>query len=96
MKQPDDTSIAKALHDALQVFGMERKIKEHEILLRWEEIVGTAIANHAVPRRFSDGKLWVSVAESTWRHELSLGRIALKDKINEALGMQIVEEIVLR
>jgi predicted nucleic acid-binding Zn ribbon protein len=89
-------AVGDALHEALQAFGMERKIKEHEVILRWTELVGPVIAAHATPKRFINGILWVTVDDAAWRHQLSLDRIALLKKINETLGVAIIEDVRLR
>ena len=86
----------EALGSALRSFGLERHVKEHEVLQRWEELVGLAIANHATPVRLLNGTLWVRVVDAAWRHELFLHRAELARTLNEALGMPLVEEIILR
>ena len=96
MRQTGARSFGDILHEAIEAYGMKRKIKEHELIVRWEELVGTAIANHATPKRFTHGTLWVSVDDAGWRHQLSLDRVALRDRLNATLGMPIIEEIVLR
>lgn len=89
------TSLASALNAALGEFGMERKIKEQEIFVRWEECVGSAIANHARPERFRNGVLILHVEEATWRHELRFRVEELRDRINAALGISLVQSITL-
>jgi predicted nucleic acid-binding Zn ribbon protein len=85
-----------ALGNALRAFGIDRSVKEQEVLQRWAELVGAAIANHAVPVRLLHGTLWVRVDDAAWRHELFLRRGELIRTINDALGMRIVEEVILR
>jgi predicted nucleic acid-binding Zn ribbon protein len=89
-------SLNDALRGALDEFGMERKIREQQIFLRWKDIVGQAIANNSAPLRLRDGKLWIQVPQAVWRQELSMMRSELAEKINSALGCRIVEEIILR
>jgi predicted nucleic acid-binding Zn ribbon protein len=90
------TLFGDALTNSLRAFGIERSIKEHDVLQRWEELVGAAIANHATPVRLLHGTLWVRVEDAAWRHELFLRRGELKRTINDALGMTLIEEVILR
>jgi len=90
------SSLADALGTAIKQFGLERKVKEHQIILRWNEIAGQTIANHLTPVRFRDGKLWMKAENAMWRQELSLMRVELMNKLNQAIGMDIIEEIILR
>jgi predicted nucleic acid-binding Zn ribbon protein len=89
-------TVADALHSALAEYGLEKGIKEQEVFLRWEEIVGKAIANNARPSRLDQGKLWIRVNNAGWRQELSLMRVELINKINLAIGAEIVKEVILR
>ncbi len=97
MKTPWKMSpLSSALNEALERQGMTRRIREQEVLLRWEELVGTAIANHAKPERLRGGVLWIHVADAAWRQELHLMRGGLVERINAALGYDIVKELRLR
>lgn len=81
---------------ALAEQGLDRGIREQDLFLRWEEIVGSAIAKQAAPHRLRNGLLWMQVVDSAWRQELSLMRRELVAKINTALGEEIVKDIRLR
>ncbi|MDH7515908.1 MAG: DUF721 domain-containing protein [Bacteroidota bacterium] len=85
-----------ALASALREFGLERGVREREIFLRWEEIVGTAVARRTKPQRFVDGRLTLHTSDAVWRQELILHREELRKKINAALPEPIVEEIIVR
>ncbi|MCB2203941.1 DUF721 domain-containing protein [bacterium] len=97
MSTPWKTSpLGAALQRVLEQQGMTRKIREQEVLLRWEELVGTAIANHAQAQRLHKGVLWVEVTDAAWRQELQLMRTELIRRINTSLGDDIVTELRLR
>ena len=88
--------IAGALQEALREYGIERKMREQELLTRWVELAGTAVSNHASPSRFRDGILTLRVSDAAWRQELSLRREELRRMLNEALHDEIVMEVVFR
>ena len=90
------TPFRGALREALKEYGMERKVREHELLVRWSELAGAAIANHATPTRFRDGVLYLRVPDAAWRQELSLRRAELRKKLNEALHEELVTDVVVR
>jgi predicted nucleic acid-binding Zn ribbon protein len=87
------SSLGTALRVALERRGMDRSIREQQMLQRWSEIVGDAVARQATPRRLHDGVLWLSVPEATWRMELHSMRKELLKKINAAVGEELVREI---
>lgn len=88
--------LGDALTDAVRQIGIERRLKEYQVITEWREIVGDAVANNAVIKRFEFGKLVLSVSNSVWRQELSLAREKLRKTINDAVGMEIVQDIILR
>jgi predicted nucleic acid-binding Zn ribbon protein len=88
--------VGDALHSAYSEFGLEKGLKEQAVFLRWEEIVGKAIANHAHPTRLDQGRLWIRVSNAAWRQELSLMRVELIHKIDLTIGAGIVKEVMLR
>jgi len=90
------TTLSNALHTALAGRGLDRKMREQEIFIRWPEIVGTAVANNATPTRIHRGILWIRVQDAVWRQELSGMRMEVIRKINTALNDDIVKELRLR
>ena len=97
MKAPwHTTNFSSALKTALERQGLSRRIREEEVTLRWEELVGTAIANHASPKRLRDGVLWLEVKDAAWRQELHLMRSGLIERINAGVGEEIVRELRLQ
>lgn len=59
----------------------------------WEEAVGSAISKNARPAAFKGRLLLVEVSSSTWLHQLRFLKADIIEKINLALGKEIVEEI---
>ncbi len=90
------TPFGEALANVLKQRGMDRKIREHELLDQWEAVVGKAVANYAQPKSFIDGVLYLTVLNAAWRHELTLLRTELIRAINEKLGVELVKEIILK
>jgi predicted nucleic acid-binding Zn ribbon protein len=87
------TSLSSALRGALEQRGLDRGIRQREILQRWKDIVGETIARQAEPRHISNGVLWLRVIDATWRMELHGMRAELAKMINDAAGEQIIQEV---
>lgn len=75
-------SIGQIIKRVLARQGMEKGLKEGEVLSRWEDIVGEKVAKHTEAVALESGILFIKVNDSTWRNELSLMSEILKDKIN--------------
>ena len=96
MKNSNMSSVGEALREAIRRYGLERNIREQEVITRWDDIVGPAISRRARPERIDKGTLVVRVQEPAWRQELYLRRAELMDMINAAAGRPIVSGIVFR
>ncbi len=90
------SSFGDVLRSALERRGIDRQIKEHEVIQRWSEIAGEMVARHSTPVRMRNGILWLSVQDATWRMELHSMRGELARKINAAAGDELVREIRVR
>jgi predicted nucleic acid-binding Zn ribbon protein len=59
----------------------------------WESAVGATIAAHAAPATFRRGELAIAAPEAVWRQELTYFATDIKNKINLALGRELVERV---
>ena len=62
----------------------------------WEEIVGKAISSRTTKIYIKDHILYVHLNSSVVRNELLMLREALKEKLNEKAGTEVIKDIVLR
>ena len=96
MKTAAPKRIGDLIPALLEKLGLSRGIAGYGVLERWPEIVGAKIAEVATPERIRDGKLWVSVSHPAWRNELVFMKRELIDKINAAMGGEVVKDIIFR
>ena len=96
MKSSSPKRIGDLIPALLEQLGLSRGIRDHQVLEQWPEIVGPKIAEVTVAERIRDGKLWVSVSHPAWRNELSFMKRELIDKVNQAIGEEIVRDIIFR
>lgn len=62
----------------------------------WDQAVGEAVAKNARPGAFKGKLLLVNVNSSTWAHQLQFLKKDLIKKVNNALGKNLVEEIIFK
>jgi len=87
--------IAEIIRRVLSRKGLEKGIKEAEVLGKWPQIAGTVLANHAEAVAIEKGILFLRVMDSAWRNELSLLSEELIKKINDDFGEKRVNRIHL-
>ena len=62
----------------------------------WNELLGITIAKKTRSLRIQNRKLYVSLHSSVVRNELSLIKDELIPKLNEAAGMNVIDDVILR
>lgn len=69
---PQDTwkPVAGILEKVIAQLGLEKRVREEEILSAWQEIVGPFIAQHSCPQRLVEGILHVRVLQPAMLYEL--------------------------
>ena len=93
-KQP--LALESALNNLVHHLGITRRLREYDVITLWERIVGEQIARVATAQRVEKSVLFVAVSSAPWRAELSLRRREIIEKINTAVGHQVVRDIRFR
>ncbi len=96
MRRSKTISLAEAIKDYIGEMNLGKKLSEVDIINSWEEIVGKAIASRTSKIYIRDGVLFVHLKSSVVRNELLMLREALREKLNEKAGSEIIKDIVLR
>ena len=96
MRRSKTISLAEAMKDYIREMNLEGKLTEIGLINSWEEIVGKAISLRTTKVYIKDHILYVHLSSSVVRNELLMLREALKEKLNEKAGSEVVKDIVLR
>jgi len=87
------TLIGETLHNLLQDIGVEKKIKQYDLLAYWPELVGENIAQITNALRVRDDILYIKVKSMTWRTELLFQKPHILTKIAEKYGNGLITDI---
>lgn len=96
MRRSKTITLAEALNDYIKEMNLGVKLSETGILNSWEEVVGKAISSRTSKIYIKDHTLFVHLNSSVVRSELLMLREALRNKLNEKAGSEIIREIVFR
>ena len=66
--------------------GWALPLKMRGVFARWEELVGTEVADHCTPESFTDGTLVVRTDSTAWATQLKLLAPTVVRRLNEELG----------
>jgi predicted nucleic acid-binding Zn ribbon protein len=96
MRRSKTITLGEALNDYIKEMNLGSKLGEAGILNSWEETVGKAISSRTSKIYIKDHVLYVHLNSSVVRNELLMLREALKVKLNEKAGSEILKDIVFR
>ena len=80
----------------LKAHGMDEKMQELDISEKWEEIVGPVIANHTKDIKLKGKVLTLRLNSAALRHTLSFSKTEFIGKLNEALGKEMIDDVILK
>lgn len=87
-------SLSNALQQWVSIGSRPQKLAEAQLRIDWEKIVGSQIAAHTRIRNIDRGKLYLSVDQSSWRHQLFYLKSEIIEKINQHVKHSLVREII--
>jgi hypothetical protein len=96
MRRSKTVSLAEAIEDYIKEMKLGDKLKEISILDSWENMVGKAISSRTSRIYIKEGILYVFLKSSIVRNELMMIREALREKLNQKAGSEVIKEIVLK
>lgn len=88
--------VSGLLDEIFQGKPLEKRLREVRIWSLWNAAVGQQIASKAHPVNFRDGVLTVMVSNAPWMQQLNFLKKGLMEKVNEALGEEMVRDIYLK
>jgi predicted nucleic acid-binding Zn ribbon protein len=87
---------SQAISELMTALGIDQTLRKFSVLTAWSDMVGEQIARVTVPDRIESGVLYVRVTTAPWRAELSMKRLEILQKINRAVGADVVKDIRFR
>lgn len=92
----DNQKVGDIIKDIVSNSPLEQGINQVQIEQTWNEVMGNGIKNYTSNITLKKDKLFISLSSSIVRDQLSFGKSKIIDMLNEALGKEVVKEIVLR
>ena len=96
MKRTDAKNIGQIINDLLKQENLDVALDEHRASALWPEIVGDGINRYTIRRYVHNGVMTVHLSSASLANELMLNRASIIQRINEALGREIIREIIFK
>jgi len=96
MRKSNDQKLGEVIQELLKLYQLEDKLDEVKLMHSWQEVVGEMIANHTKDLYIQRNTLFVVLDSPALKNELSYSKTQIKESLNEAVGRDVIEEVVFR
>lgn len=96
MRNKNEMSLGDAIRAYLKAMGLDKKLKERQVVNSWEEVMGKAVANATTNIALHNMVLYVQLNSSVARHQLQMMKSGIIDELNRKVGEVMVRDIVFK
>jgi predicted nucleic acid-binding Zn ribbon protein len=95
MKHTEAKQVGEIISEMIAATGNERTFEEQQLCYLWPEIVGPAVNRYTMRRFIDRGVLHVYLSSASLKSDLSFMRAQLVERLNEAVGSQVITDIAI-
>ena len=96
MKKHNDQRIDEVLKNLVGDYKHKSKLYKNKLATTWETLMGATIAKYTSRISIRNKKLFVTIDSAPLKHELSFAKEKVKSLMNEELGENYIDEVVIR
>ncbi len=96
MQYKNEMKLGDAIKAYLKALGLDKKLKERQLINSWEEIMGKSISNATERINIYNGVLYVYLRSSIVKQELQMMRTAIISTLNQKAGEKLIKNIVFK
>jgi predicted nucleic acid-binding Zn ribbon protein len=96
MERTNIKKISDILKEFLRENKLDIRLKERKVIESWEELMGKTISRATKKIYIKESKLYVVTSSSVVRSELHMLRQEIVRKLNERVGEEVINELVLK
>jgi hypothetical protein len=91
-----EVSIGDALKEFLKKSRLKSGVQALQIKDAWESIMGKTIANYTDKIEIINTTLFISTTVAPLKNELIYQKAKIIERVNEALGERVINEVVVK
>ncbi|NUO02112.1 MAG: DUF721 domain-containing protein [Saprospiraceae bacterium] len=92
----NETSLKEALKAMIEAYRLKPHLHQTQIKGLWAEKMGPTIAAYTTEIKLYRKKLFLTITSASLKQELAFGKDKIRDMLNEALGEDAIEDVVIR
>lgn len=89
----NQTTLGDAIDKLMRAYGWDGKMKEIDVLSKWEEMMGRAVFLRTKNIYIRNRVLHLEIDSSVMREELLFGKSIIIQRVNETAGSEIITDV---
>ncbi|MCX2720421.1 DUF721 domain-containing protein [Lentiprolixibacter aurantiacus] len=95
-KHKNQQSLGEALQEFISSNKLQSGIDQVNVKEAWERVLGNGVNHYTKSVTLRNDILYVNLSSSVLREELSLGTSRIIAMLNEDLGREVIQKLILR
>jgi predicted nucleic acid-binding Zn ribbon protein len=96
MERKEVRRIDSLLEQFVKAHKLEKGLAEYRLIKSWKDLLGVTVAKKTKSLHIHKRKLFVTLQSSVVRNELEMIKSSLIPKLNEAAGMDVIDDVILK
>jgi hypothetical protein len=92
-RSSNESPIGDVIEKLLKAYQLDGKMKELEVVSKWEEMMGRAVFLRTANIYIKNNILYLTIDSSVMRDELSQGKSIIIQRINETAGCVMISDV---
>jgi len=92
-RSKENVGLGDVITKILKAYRLDGKMKEIEVLAKWEEMMGKAVALRTKNITIRNKVLHLELDSSVMREELLYGKSIIIQRINETAGVELITDV---
>ena len=93
LRDSDEKPLGQIVGKIMKAYGLEKRMKEMDILKGWPEMMGVAVSNRTNSLKINNRILYISMDSAVMREELLNGRQIILQRVNDFAGEKIIDDV---
>lgn len=89
----DNQPLKEVMERLFQVYRLDEKLKEVDLIAAWPELMGSAVAQRTTKLFVKGSILHIHIDSSVAREELAKGKQIIIDRLNSYAGKKIISDL---
>lgn len=96
MRKSNEQTLKEVLQDMVEFYKLRSKLNQTKVQQLWNRMMGQVVSNYTTDIKLRRKKLYISISSAPLRQELSYGKEKIIKMLNEELGGEFIEDVIIR